>query len=117
MIGKPCSAVLADNPPAPAPEQRPKASPATQPEHCHSQHSHLRKRKRPTDDLEQGKRTALRCGDEVVLPGANDSGDTIGATQGKRQLLKGTKSASMQVGDGEEGWVAVEVQDLPVHAA
>ena len=36
--------------------------------------------------LEKDKRTALRCGDEVVLAGANDSGDTMGATQGKRRL-------------------------------
>ena len=36
--------------------------------------------------LEKDKRTALRCGDEVVLAGANDSGDTMGATRGKRRL-------------------------------
>ena len=40
------------------------------------------------------------CGDEVVLAGANDS--NMGETQGKRQTLKGAKSASVQVGDGDE---------------
>ena len=53
--------------------------------------------------LEKDERTALRCGDEVVLAKANDSNDSkMGATQGKRQPLKGTKSASVQVGDGDE---------------
>jgi hypothetical protein len=51
--------------------------------------------------LEKDKRTALRCGDEVVLAGAND--DNMGATQRKRQALKGRKMASVHVGDGDEG--------------
>jgi hypothetical protein len=60
--------------------------------------------------LGKDKRTALRCGDEVVLGGANDSGDTMGATQGKRQALKGTKSASVQVGSRVEGRVAEQLR-------
>jgi hypothetical protein len=56
--------------------------------------------------LEKDKRTALRCGDEVVLAGGNESGDTAGATQEKRQALKGRKSGSVQVGGGDEGRVA-----------
>ena len=33
--------------------------------------------------LEKDNHTALRCADEVVLAGANDPSDTMGATQGK----------------------------------
>ena len=34
----------------------------------------------------------------------------IGATQRKRQTLKGTRSASVQVGDGDEGRVAEQLR-------
>jgi hypothetical protein len=44
----------------------------------------------------------------VVLAGANDS--NMGETQGKRQTLKGAKSASVQVGDGDEDWVAEQLR-------
>jgi E3 ubiquitin-protein ligase CHFR len=60
--------------------------------------------------LGKDKREALRCGDEVIMAAANDSGDDMGATQGKRQLLKGTKSASVQVGNGDEGRVAEQLR-------
>ena len=59
--------------------------------------------------LEKDKRTALRCGDELLLAGA-DPGNTMGATQGKKQALKGTKSASVQVGDRDEGRVAEQLR-------
>jgi hypothetical protein len=60
--------------------------------------------------LEKDNHTALRCADEVVLAGANDPSDTMGATQGKWQLLKGTKRASVQIGDGDEGRVAEQLR-------
>ena len=60
--------------------------------------------------LEKDKRTALHCGDEVVLAGGNDAVDTTGATQGKRQALKGRKSGSVQVGGGDEGRVAEQLR-------
>ena len=64
--------------------------------------------------LEKDKRTALHCGDEVVLAGGNDpgekSGENMGATQGKRQALKGRKSGSVQVGGGDEGRVAEQLR-------
>ena len=44
--------------------------------------------------LEKDKRVSLRCGDEVVMAGGNDSGDNMGATQGKRRALKARESAS-----------------------
>jgi hypothetical protein len=56
------------------------------------------------------KRTALHCGDEVVLAGGNDPGENMGATQGKRQALKGRKSASVQVGDGGQGRSAEQLR-------
>jgi hypothetical protein len=59
---------------------------------------------------EKEKRTALCCGDEVLLTGANDYGDDMGVTQEKRQPLKETKSVSMQVGDGDEGRVAEQLR-------
>ena len=66
------------------------------------------------DRLEKDKRTALRCGDEVVLAGGNDpgekSGENMGATQGKRQALQETQSASVQVGGGDEGRVAEQLR-------